>query len=434
MSPSPSLKPGVAKREVFAWAMYDFANSGYTTVVLTAVFSAFFVSTVAEGKPWATFAWTAALSVSYALTMLFGPLIGAWADVHAAKKRALAWSTLVCVVATALLSLAGPRAVWLSVVFIVISNFAYALGENFCAAFLPELARPEALGKVSGWGWSLGYMGGLLALALCLVWVMSAPSRGSTTAAAVPGTMLITAALFGLASLPLFLMLKERAVPTKGDSLTSALARLAQTARSARKYRDLLLVFACGTFYQAGVATVITLAAIYAQEVMGFTTTDTLMLILVVNVTAAVGAFGFGYAQDRIGKVPALRITLVGWLAMVVVAWASPSQAMFWLAANLAGLCMGSSQSAGRALVAYFSPPERSGEFFGLWGVATRLAAILGPLTYGAVTWMTGGNHRLAILLTGAFFIVALVILAFVSESRGKITGSEYISAITGSE
>jgi UMF1 family MFS transporter len=107
---------------------------------------------------------------------------------------------------------------------------------------------------------------------------------------------------------------------------------------------------------------------------------------------------------------------------------------MFWLAANLAGLCMGSSQSAGRALVAYFSPPERSGEFFGLWGVATRLAAILGPLTYGAVTWMTGGNHRLAILLTGAFFIVALVILAFVSESRGKITGSEYISAITGSE
>jgi UMF1 family MFS transporter len=348
-------------------------------------------------------------------------VFGAWADVHAAKKRALAWSTVVCVAATALLSLAGPGAVWLSVVFIVISNFAYALGENFCAAFLPELARPESLGKVSGWGWSLGYMGGLLALALCLVWVMSAPARGSTTAAAVPGTMLITAGLFALASLPLFLMLKERAVPTKGDSLAGALARLAETARSARQYRDLLLVFACGTFYQAGVATVITLAAIYAQEVMGFTTTDTLLLILVVNVTAAIGAFGFGYAQDRIGKVPALRITLVGWLAMVVVAWISSSQAMFWIAANLAGLCMGSSQSAGRALVAYFSPPERSGEFFGLWGVATRLAAILGPLTYGAVTWVTRGNHRLAILLTGAFFIVALAILAFVKESRGKI-------------
>jgi UMF1 family MFS transporter len=158
-----------------------------------------------------------------------------------------------------------------------------------------------------------------------------------------------------------------------------------------------------------------------------------LLLILVVNVTAAIGAFGFGYVQDRIGKVPALRITLVGWIAMVVMAWASSSQAMFWVAANLAGLCMGSSQSAGRALVAYFSPPERSGEFFGLWGVATRLAAILGPLTYGVVTWVTGGNHRLAILLTGAFFIVALLVLAFVNESRGHETGSGYIYPKTGS-
>jgi UMF1 family MFS transporter len=144
------------------------------------------------------------------------------------------------------------------------------------------------------------------------------------------------------------------------------------------------------------------------------------MLVLLVNITAAIGAFGFGYAQDRIGKVAALRLTLVGWIAMVVVAYMSQTQAMFWVAANLAGLCMGSSQSAGRALVAFLSPAGRSGEFFGLWGFATRLAAILGPLTYGAVTWMTGGNHRLAILLTGVFFVAALVVLAFVDERRGR--------------
>jgi UMF1 family MFS transporter len=137
-------------------------------------------------------------------------------------------------------------------------------------------------------------------------------------------------------------------------------------------------------------------------------------------VTAAVGAFGFGYAQDRIGKTAALRLTIVGWIAMTVVAYFSANAAMFWVAANLAGLCMGSSQSAGRALVAYLSPPERSAEFFGLWGVATRLAAILGPLSYGAVTWMTRGNHRLAILLTGVFFVVSLVVLAFVNEARGR--------------
>jgi UMF1 family MFS transporter len=232
--------------------------------------------------------------------------------------------------------------------------------------------------------------------------------------------MLITAAIFALAALPTFLWLKERAVPASVPGARAAFARLVETARSARRYRDLLFVFACGVCYQAGVATVIALAAIYAEQVMGFKTQDTILLIIAVNVTAAIGAFGFGYAQDRIGKVWALRWTIAGWIAMTVIAYFSRTTATFWIAANLAGLCMGSSQSAGRALVAYLSPPSRSAEFFGLWGVATRLAAILGPLTYGAVTWITQGNHRLAILLTGTFFVAALWVLGFVDERRGR--------------
>jgi MFS transporter, UMF1 family len=415
-----ALNPGVAKREVAAWAMYDFANSGYTTVVLTAVFNAYFVAVVAGNEPWATFAWTVALSISYALVMLAGPPLGAWADAHAAKKRVLAISTVVCVLGTVALAWSGPGMVAWAAAFIVVSNFAYSIGENLCASFLPEIARPEALGKVSGWGWSLGYFGGILALGISLAWVMTAPSRGSTTNEAVGGTMIITAAIFALAALPTFIFLKERAEPAKVPGARAAMARLLETARHARRYRDLLLVFACGVCYQAGVATVIALAAIYAEQVMGFKTQDTIMLVLVVNVTAAIGAFGFGYAQDRIGKVAALRLTIVGWIAMTVVAYFSRTAATFWVAANLAGLCMGSSQSAGRALVAYLSPAGRSAEFFGLWGVAVRLAAILGPLTYGVVTWVTGGNHRLAILLTGLFFLAALVVLAFVDERRGR--------------
>jgi len=419
---SPALNPGVARREVWAWAMYDFANSGYTTVVLTAVFNAFFVASIAGNAPWATFAWTAALSISYAIVMVIGPLLGAWSDAHAAKKRLLAITTTVCIVGTVALAWAGPGMVAFAVVFIVVSNVAYSMGENLCAAFLPEIATPQALGKVSGWGWSLGYFGGILALGISLAWVMTANARGSTTAEAVGGTMIITAAVYALASLPTFLWLKERAQPQPDAThgLGDALARLAETARHARQYRDLLLVFACGTLYQAGVATVIALAAIYAEQVMGFKTQDTIVLILVVNVTAAIGAFGFGYAQDRLGKVTALRLTIVGWVVMTVVAYFSTTAALFWVAANLAGLCMGSSQSAGRALVAYLSPAGRSSEFFGLWGVAIRLAAILGPLTYGAVTWATGGNHRLAILLTGGFFVASLVVLAFVNERRGR--------------
>ena len=415
-----ALNPGVARREVVAWALYDFANSGYTTVVLTAVFNAYFVSVIAANAPWATFAWTVALSISYALVMLAGPIVGAWADGHAAKKRVLAVSTAVCIAGTVALAWSGPGTVVWAMLFIVVSNFAFSVGENLVAAFLPELARPASLGKVSGWGWGLGYFGGILALGLSLAWVMTAASRGSTTGAAVPGTMIITAAIFALASLPTFLVLRERAQPGSVPGARAAFARLRQTAREAARFTDLLRVFACGVFYQAGVATVIALAAIYAEQVMGFQTQETIMLVLVVNITAAIGALGFGYAQDRIGKVNALRVTIVGWIAMTVVAFLSRDASTFWIAANLAGLCMGSSQSAGRALVAYLSPAGRSGEFFGLWGFATRLASILGPLTYGAVTWATGGNHRLAILLTGCFFAVALVILFAVDERRGR--------------
>ena len=416
-----ALNPGVQKREVFAWSMYDFANSGYTTVVLTAVFNAYFVSVIAQKAEWATFAWTAILAVSYLAVMIAGPIIGAYADAHAAKKRVLMLVTIGCVISTALLYRAGPGMILWAALFIVISNFCYAIGENITAAFLPELARPEALGKVSGWGWSWGYVGGLVALGLCLAWIMTAGARGQSTSDAVPATNLITAAVYALGAMVTFIWLKERAVPVpSATDMPSAFTRLAKTAREATRYKDLLRVFLCGTCYQAGVATVITLAAIYAQEVMGFTTQDTLILVLVVNLTACVGAFGFGYVQDAIGKKNALAITLVGWMAMVVFAWFATTPPLFWVAANLAGVCMGSSQSAGRALVAFFSPPDRAAEFFGLWGVATRLSAILGPLTYGAVSWFSGGNHRLAMLITIVFFIAALLVLVGVDEARGR--------------
>jgi UMF1 family MFS transporter len=416
-----ALNPGVKKREVFAWSMYDFANSGYTTVVLTAVFNAYFVSVIAQKAEWATFAWTAILAVSYLAVMIAGPVIGAYADAHAAKKRVLMVATTGCVISTALLYQSGPGTIWWAAVFIIISNFCYAIGENITAAFLPELARPEALGKVSGWGWSWGYVGGLVALGICLAWIMTAASRGQSTSEAVPATNLITAAVYALGAIVTFTWLKERAVPAPpSDDTTSAFSRLTRTAHEAARYKDLLRVFLCGTFYQAGVATVITLAAIYAQEVMGFSTQDTLVLVLVVNVTACIGALAFGYVQDAIGKKNALAITLLGWMAMVGFAWFATTPPLFWVAANLAGICMGSSQSAGRALVAFFSPPDRAAEFFGLWGVATRLSAILGPLTYGVVSWASGGNHRLAMLITIVFFIAALLVLAGVNEARGR--------------
>ena len=419
-----NLAQDVTPREAWAWAMYDFANSGYTTVVITAIFNAFFVTVVAENAPWATFAWTASLAVSYALIMVTAPLLGAYADAYAAKKRLLLATTVGCVAFTAALALVGPGSLWLAVVLIVFSNFFFGSGENIIAAFLPELARGRALGKVSGWGWSLGYVGGLVSLGVCLGYVTWAQARGQTAADFVPVTMLITAALFAVASLPTFLYLKERALPQPHlqglNAIQEAYARLGQTIRHARHYRDLRRFLICTVFYYAGIQAVITLAAIYAQQVMHFTMQQTLVLILVVNVTAAVGAFCFGYLQDRIGHIPAIALTLVGWIVMIILAWAAQGPTLFWVAANLAGICMGASQSAGRALVGLLSPATRRAEFFGLWGLAVKLSAILGPMTYGLVSWLSGGDHRLAILITGSYFVVGLVILRGVKVLRGR--------------
>ncbi|MBI3041955.1 MAG: MFS transporter [Betaproteobacteria bacterium] len=402
--------------------MYDFANSGYTTVVITAVFNAYFVAEVAARAPWATFAWTSALAVSYALIVLTAPVIGAYADAHAAKKRLLLVTTAGCVVFTAGLALVGRGDLALGIVLVVLSNFFFGTGENLIAAFLPELARGEALGKVSGWGWSLGYLGGLVTLGACLAYVSHAQALGAAATDFVPVTLLITAGIFALASLPTFLFLKERAVPAAGSSdiLRAAFARVGETLGRARRYADLWRFLVCLLFYQAGIQTVIALAAVYAQEAMGFTTRDTLALILLVNVTAAVGAFAFGHVQDRFGHVRTLAVTLIGWIVAVGLAWAAEGPLLFWAAANLVGVCLGSSQSAGRALIGYLSPPARTAEFFGLWGFAVKLSSMLGPLTYGAVTWMTQGSHRLAILATGLFFVIGLAVLAGLDPARGR--------------
>jgi UMF1 family MFS transporter len=417
-----ALAPEVKLREVWAWSMYDFANSAYTTVVITAVFSAYFVSVVSNNAPWATFAWTAALSVSYAAILLTGPLIGAWADAHAAKKVLLLMTTLGCVLFTVLLYFAQPGAVAIALAFLILSNYFFGAGENLIAAFLPELADSRAMGRVSGWGWSFGYLGGLAALGICLAYILGQAGRPASET--VPVTMLITASFFAVAAIPTFLWLKERALPQ--PRMENPWARVRQTLREAQKYQDLRRFLVCILFYQAGITAVVSLAAIYAEQAMKFTTQQTITLILVVNITAAIGAFGFGYLQDAVGHVRAVAITLVGWIVMVVVAGLSTTHFSFWLAANLAGLCMGSAQAAGRAVVGYLAPPARLAEFFGLWGLAVKAASIFGPLTYGAVTLAFPGNHRLGIFVTGIYFVIGLLLLRKIDVERGRAAALEH--------
>ena len=422
--PQESLNDGVRKREVFGWAMYDFANSGYTTVVLTAVFNTYFVGVAANGADWGTLAWTLVLGLSSLIVMLTMPALGTYADLRAAKKRLLAITTVGCVLSTLMLALVGRGDVWLAGLAIVLSNVFYAYGESLTAAFLPELARGEAMGRVSGWGWGFGYLGGMLSLGLSLAYVLHAQARGMPATEFVPVTMLITAAVYGLASLATFALLRERAVPVVAPlrlpGLRAALQRLGQTWQRARQHPDFCWLLACGAAYQAGISVVIALAAVYAEQALGFQQSDTMMLVLLVNIAAAVGAFAFGYFQDRAGHKRSLAVTLVGWIAMTVLAALATGPALFWVAAVIAGLCMGSSQSAGRAMAGLFAPARHVAEFYGLWTFAIRLSAIVGPVTYGLVTLLSGGNHRMAILSTAVFFVAGLLLLAPMNMARGR--------------
>ncbi len=422
MNSSSSILPDppVTRREVFAWASLDFANSGYTTVVLTAVFNAYFVSVVMDDVAHATLVWTLVLSASYLVVMFSAPFLGAYADAHRAKRPLLLVATVLCGAATLGLTQCGPGDLWLAAALLLVSNVAYATHQDLSAGFMRSLAGPGALGRLSGWGWAWGYLGGLLTLGLSLVWVSSVAQGvvGQPTAQdLMAGSLAITALVFWLVGLPALAVLKEREPAAQvdwrgawGRLLRGRHAQVDPSGHGAhgRALRQFLWAV---VFYQSGVSAVITLAAIYAQQAMGFGMAQTIALLLVVNITASIGAAAFGWLQDRLGHRRSLSGALVLWIVMVLVAAFGETEASFWVAANLAGLAMGASQSGARAVVGTLSPRDHQAEAFGDWGVAVNLAAVMGPLAYGLTTWFTGNDHRLAILVTGLFFVLGLALL-----------------------
>jgi len=411
------LNPGVRGREVWAWAFLDFANSGYTTVVLTAVYSAYFVGAVAGGESWATLLWTFTVSLSSLLAMLALPGLGMWADRVGGKRRIILVSSVACSLATLLLGLIPQDALLAAVMLVALSSLAFSLCETFTAAFLRELAQPYALGRVSGWGWSLGYLGGMLTLGLSLAYVLAAKERGEGAAQFVPVTLAIVAVVYIGVTLPALAVLKER--QGRGGDWEGGWIRLRSAWEHTSNFPDLRALLWCCVAYQSGIFVVITLAAVYAEQVMGFQQTETMMLVFLVNIAAALGALAFGRFQDRIGHAKALALTLFAWILMVVIAVLGESRASFWVAATIAGLTMGSSQSAGRAMVGQLTPLGKQSEFFALWGFAVRLSAILGPIGYGLLVWLTGGQQRIALAVVGLSFVLGLVLLRRVDMRRG---------------
>jgi UMF1 family MFS transporter len=418
----------IRRREIFGFMMFDFANSSYTTIIVTAVFNAYFVRVVVNQANKGELLWAIALSISYFLVMIFGPVFGAAADYSRAKKRYLFVTYLLCVVFTAMLFFIRPGFILPAMIFVVLSNIGYSAGENFVSSFLPDIADEKQMGKISGYAWSFGYIGGLLSLAICLI-LITYFKAGEDTYLSVRLTNIVTAVFFGVAAIPTFLWVRERGAGHIPDRQVGffkiAFNRLGATYRKISEFRELVKFLISFLLFNSGIMVVISFAAIFAQKELGFSPGMTVLLIIVVNITASVGAFLFGFLNDTVGSKNTVMITLLIWIATVVTAFFVHSRQLFWIVANLAGIAMGSSQSSARALIGLFSPQSKSAEFFGFWGFAGKFSSILGILSFGIMSYQFSSN-RVAILSTIFYFVTGFVLLLFVNEQRGRRAAIEY--------
>ena len=405
MSQDASPTP-VKKSEILGWCSFDFANSAFTTIIITVVYAVYFQKVVAGGNAQAEGWWGTALAASQVVVILLAPFVGAFADVTARKKIFLVATALVCSLATAALFFVGPGEVALALALVALANIAFSLSENLCAAFLPEISTPENVGRISGYGWSFGYFGGLLSLVLALAIIKSGEGR-------VPWTFLMTGAFFFFSSLPTLLLLRERAKPRRlkdgENAFTLGWRQLVRMKKELPEHRTLALFFVALTVFLSGLLAIVAFAALYATQVIGMTETEVIGLFVLLQLAGVAGAFGFGFLQDRTGAKPALVLSLLMWIA--VCAWAafSKTKLEFYMISALAGAAMGALQSAARAVVSTLTPPGRSGEFFGYWGFFGKLAGVIGPLVFG---WMiTLAGYRTAIFVNAGFFVVGLLIL-----------------------
>jgi UMF1 family MFS transporter len=414
----PTKRHELLGRSVLSWAFFDFGSSAFNTLMVTFVFNVYFVRVLVGDPQHGTVLWTRAINISAVIVALLGPVLGAIADYSAKKKLFLVLFSLQSIIFTALLFFVGPGSAIPAMILFMIANTGFEASNIFYSAFLPEVTTPRLLGRVSGFGYFVGYMGGLLSLALGLGMVKGwLPATNNLN---VRATILLVAGWYLVFSLPMFFLVKEQAVARTitGGYLRHGFARLAETVRHAGHYREAGKLLIARMVYNDGLVTIIAMAAIYANAVLGMTLEQVLMMAIALNVAAGIGAFAFGYLDDRIGGKKTIAISLVLLTIAGIIGVSSSTVKGFWIAATLIGLMMGPNQSASRSLLSRLVPEHKHGEFFGLYAFSGKMSSIFGPLVYGTVVARTG-NHKLAMSSIIGFFVVGFVLLQFVRERAG---------------
>ncbi|WP_166977885.1 MFS transporter [Rhodocaloribacter litoris] len=413
------------RRAVLAWSLYDFANSAFTTLVVTFIYATYFTVGIAPNEVEGTSLWSLGVTTTGLVVALLSPYAGAIADRGAYRKRFLLLSTGICVAATAVLFFPTPGQVRFALTTFVVANIAFEMANVFYNAFLPDLAPREKIGRISGYGWALGYVGGLLCMVTALFVFVNpeTPPFGLSkeTGAHVRATNLLVAVWFALFSLPMFLLVKEKKqppLPPGTGLIRSANRQLAATFRQIRRFRQVFRLLLARLIYNDGLITIFAFGGIYAAGTFGFTTEEIIVFGIVLNVAAGLGAYAFGFLDDRLGGKTTVMISLAGLAGASLLAVLTTSRLGFWVAGILIGLLAGPNQSASRSLLGRFVPPGLENEFYGFFAFSGKLTAFLGPFLLGRLTDLFE-SQRLGVASVLLFFILGGILLLRVDEKEG---------------
>ncbi|MBG08207.1 MAG: hypothetical protein CME68_05575 [Halobacteriovoraceae bacterium] len=413
----------VSKREIFGWAMFDFSNSGYTTVVITAIYGGIFTEYIvgSESNLKDTY-WSFSIILATLMALVLSPLVGALCDLHGKKKKYLVGTCILTALPTALLYFVGPGQIWTAIFLLAISHASFMLSENFCGSFLPDLATEKNMAKVSGIGWGIGYFGGLVNLILVQLIVTSKPEKDLELFLSENQlAMLLTGVFVIVAALPTMIFLKDRSRPVSGyenasmgDLFKAGLKRTVTTFREAKEHKNLFSFLWAFVFYYAGLSATINFAGIFARRELKFETGDLVIMFLCIQLSAAVGSYFFGLLEKKTGIKNNILWTLVLWFvsifAIVILDPISsllgvgPKQ-FFFFVSIIVGLGLGATQSSSRAFVGMLCPPGRSAEMFGLWGMANRIAVLFSMATFGPLSDYLGSIKGACVLLL--FYLIA---------------------------
>ncbi len=429
-NPTPRLP--YAKKTVWAWALYDFANSAFTTLIVTFVYATFFTKGMvldAAGMPdeiSGSALWSRGVTLSAILIALGSPFLGAIADRTGTRRAFMLGTTAVCITATVGLFFPVPGQALAALALFVVANVAFELSGVFYNAFLPDIAPPEAIGKISGNGWALGYAGGLIALVIAL-YVLILPEAlpfGVTAAAGqnVRAACLLVAAWFAVFSVPAFLALTDvrpaNPPPGVGAILRATAGELRQTFHDLRRYRDAFRFLVARVFFNDGLNTVFAFGGVFAAGTFGFTTAEIIYFGIALNVAAGLGAFGFGFVDDSLGGKKTILISLALLSVATVIAVFAPNRAVFWVAGILIGIAAGPNQAASRSLIGRFTPPDKENEFYGFFAFTGKAASMFGPLLFGLLT-TAFATQRAGVASVLVFFVAGGAILLGVDEQAG---------------